>query len=457
MEETSLDTLLTIKQENEFQDIQYCIRILERIFSENRRDLLDRFVTKITPVFYYADDEFRKQIILTLYSLTRNFDDATVKLLLTNSVIGNLVLLHRLLENGQLMQSNDLTKLHIIWDMQYLHDEDVLRVYPFNSTLTLNIQNQISVVNDEQILSRIIESAEVLFHEGFIKRNRDSILSFYNIYSASNSPKNKLKAELINAMLEEKIDLLASLMAKLGIDDLSRENMINKYEEIYKSLLSFRLPIYFEADNLIVKDNTTNDNFYFLIYTDMQGNISILFPYKSTDSRTIQKVFDPHTNSFLLPKGRIGKLSIEEVHSFSKIGTVKHVDDSKVKAVKDLYETQMEDMIRQILKDYNRTADSPAERIDVLPLKIQISGPDDLRNAGFILKGRNRRVNLKEFGANLLKAIELPIDIIFFIYNGTVEDEPIEHLIKRSNEKRTMYCVLDAYDFARLLVAYEKI
>ena len=118
-------------------------------------------------------------------------------------------------------------------------------------------------------------------------------------------------------------------------------------------------------------------------------------------------------------------------------------------------ENDIEKAIRYILRDCNQTSHSPIEIVDIYELKLKVNGDDDIRNAGFIIKGRSyEKVSLNSVATAIIKAINSPIEIIFVIHVGNLQDEVLFHLEKLCNKSQKMYCIIDAYDLARLLKAY---
>jgi len=123
--------------------------------------------------------------------------------------------------------------------------------------------------------------------------------------------------------------------------------------------------------------------------------------------------------------------------------------------VRAMRETEIEDKIRNILKDENRTADSPTEKADIITLKLKVNSKNDLRNAAFILKGKSyRKVTMDSISTNLLKATDLQVDLVFLVYTGKLLDEPLTYFIKLCNQNKKMYCIIDSRDLTRLLKAY---
>lgn len=450
----SIETLLAIRNENDFRELHYCNSILERIFKENRVDLLPPFFNKIVNVFYFSDLQFRQRIISQLYEGTRILSDSLLGNMLSDSVVGNLVLLHNILKRSPIINGNNLSILTPLWNMRYLHDSSVLPLYPFEHKFILDVESSPRQY-DKVILEKVIDTLETLFDFRLVKRSKDTSQSFLLLYSSIDSASFRFKAEILKALLNANSDTFLYHLAKLGVTVSVIEGLVEEYENVYRAMKSVRLPIYFDALNLQMAGELVNDNAFPLIVEDNEGKKKIIFPYQACDSKTVQGIYDPLLGDYIIPKGRFGKLFMEEIHSFAKVAAIDNVTPSKLDKVKQMTEVEMEEKLRFILKDENSTADSPAERTDIFAFKIRISGTKDLRDAAFILKGRGYpKVTLNKISTNLLKAISLPADLIVVVHVGSIEDEPLEHLKNLCNDKHKMFCVIQATDFARLLEAF---
>ena len=181
-------------------------------------------------------------------------------------------------------------------------------------------------------------------------------------------------------------------------------------------------------------------------------------PFDKIDASQIQKVYDLDTENFVTPRGRIGKLLLYDVFSFRRARKVTRVSEEQISFVRKLRESEIERKIREILQDQNITTHSPVEKVDVYTLKLCVNNENDLRDVGMILKGRGYpKVNLDSVASNILKAIDLPIHIVFLIHTGVLDDVAKEKFINQCNRAKKMYCVVDAEDLTRLLMAYNKV
>ena len=133
------------------------------------------------------------------------------------------------------------------------------------------------------------------------------------------------------------------------------------------------------------------------------------------------------------------------------------MSEEQISFARELHETEIEQKIREILHDQNITTHSPVDIVDVYTLKLYVNNENDLRDVGMILKGREYpKVNLDSVASNILKAIDLPVHIIFLIHTGILDDVAREKFVNQCNRAKKMYCVVDSEDLTRLLIAYNK-
>lgn len=154
------------------------------------------------------------------------------------------------------------------------------------------------------------------------------------------------------------------------------------------------------------------------------GDAGLLMPFEEIAPNHVQKVYDLETADFVTPKKRIGKILLHDVFSFRRGQQVVDVTGEQVDLAKSLYEIEIEKKIREILQDQNITSHSPAEKMDVYTMKLHINNEKDLRDVGMILKGRGYpTINLDSIASNILKAVDLPVHIVFLVHTGILLDE----------------------------------
>jgi len=452
----SLESLLKSHYEEDFADPKLCEEVILQIFRERSLSFLTNALQKMTYAFYLAEQEYRKNIINLLFANTKTMELESLENLCANTVIGNILLLHHLLERYPVVNNDNAIKILSLAAMKYFKDSSVLKLYPFGSRFHLDIDEHIKDLYDNNTLTRILDIIEILYLNGMIYFKRDSIISLLNLYKTSTHALYKLKSEVIDSLLNCKVEIFIAHISKFVKDIKTKLDIQRNYVKIYDEMHRLGIPVYFTIKNIRFNDIVFNDNFYFMLYENKEGLQELICPYEQTEADQVQKIFDIEIEDFVVPKGRYGKLLLEEIHSFAFVKRIKKASDEELKLVRSLRESEIEQKLRSILKDLNITADSPAEEADILTLKLFVNNENDLRNAAFILKGRGYpKVSLNDVSTNLLKATDLPVDITFFVYTGDIQDEPLKYLIKLCDLNRKMYCVMDRMDLARLLIAYD--
>jgi len=181
-------------------------------------------------------------------------------------------------------------------------------------------------------------------------------------------------------------------------------------------------------------------------------------PFDEVDSAIVQKIFDLDNHMFVTPFGRIGKLQLSDIFSFKKIRGITSVSDEMIGICKNLSENEIGEKIRDILHDQNITAHSPAELTDIYIQKLFLNNEADLRDAAIILKGKGYpKITLTHVASNILKAVDLPVQVVMLVHTGILLDIPREKFTTQCERAKKMYSIIDATDLTRLLVAYDKL
>ena len=454
--ETSLDVLVHTLSEQDFFEYDCCEKVLSRIFAENRIDLLNAVLKKLSFAFFVKDEEFRAHILNTLLKYAKKMNIEAHVNAFQDNVPGNLFLLGYTARFLSPITVHNFKRLKMFLHCPYIMDEDVLNLYPLQDKivldLTTNLQNQIS----QRSLIRLVKILELLFQCKIIQESKESVISFYHLYGAISQSPYTLKHEIIESLLNKKIQTLLKHVNKITSMNIDK-NCLNAEVVMFsfKVLRNLRIPVYWHLENVRFNGEYINDNFFITLYKDASGSLHIFWPYDKISASEIKSVLDIRSGSFVIPSQRYGKLLLEQIYSFNEVAKVKNVSEEEINLVKNMTEKEMERAIRHILRDCNETAHSPIEVVDIYELKLHVNGIDDVRNAGFILKGRSyHNITLNTIATNIIKAVDSPVDIIFIIYVGKLQDEVLTHLERLCQQTNKMYCVIDSNDLARLLKAY---
>lgn len=153
-------------------------------------------------------------------------------------------------------------------------------------------------------------------------------------------------------------------------------------------------------------------------------------------------------------------INIQDIDQFSEVISIPNtsINQTILSNVRNLDEKkEMEQSIREILFDPNETAHGPTEIADILTTHINVRGKKLL--AAFVLKGKSyKKVSSKTVTHQFAKLRQLPrLGMIVFGAVGNIQDDAQRDFIQSAIDIQCDYLIIDAVDWARLLIAYEKI
>lgn len=458
--ELSIETILSMITEIEMKDITFCKEIVERALKERKESAIMCLFEKLSETFIFHKGNFRQEFLVAMYTALGKLSLENVIDIGKDSIVGNVIALHHFVRKHKIIQTEDLEIVPLLKKLKFLMD-------PFMIELLSERRDFLLLDLDETIVKKmstneIEKSASLLewfFANGLVAKNKETILGMYMLYINSKSPGYKFKSHIISSFLEERIDVLEHYLRIMGKQIKSKEDIIRNYSELYSLFRKILLPVFFSIKNLKFNNVLYNGNFFPLRILNSKGEESLLFPFKQVNLMSVQKIFDLKSGVYVTPKERMGKIVLSEVFSFRKVVKITRKSaEEQVSKVKPFSEVSLEKKIREILKDQNITPHGPAEKADIFTISLLINNENDLRNSAFILKGKGYpTVNLNSVASNILKAVDLPVEIIFFVYTGKLLDEALEKIINQSNLTRKMYCILGPVELARLFIAYEKL
>jgi hypothetical protein len=147
-------------------------------------------------------------------------------------------------------------------------------------------------------------------------------------------------------MRARKISMFLSLVNKIYKEARDETSLIRFSTELFQLLLRCGVPVYFDINNVILdSDKIYNDNFSFTKFLDYSGEEKLLMPYNQIEAREIQQIFDLDTETFVTPKKRAGKISLQKIYSFRKIGEIADALIEQIEIVKQLSEDEIEEKI----------------------------------------------------------------------------------------------------------------
>jgi hypothetical protein len=453
-----LESLVSTVSEDDLRDVEFCKELIRRAFEIGAKQTITLLFEKMSRAFIFADAKYRQELIEDTYSAMRPLELADSIEIGRYSVFGNVVVLYSFMKRYTVVTSERLELVAALSELSFIKDPFTLELLPSGGKLILEIDERAKQLNKPPEIEKSIEICELLFMGEKIVESRDTVEAMLRLYEASQMPDRKFKADILSSLLLKNPQIFLYCMQKMGKAFRDEQDIIHSYSEIFDLLQSLSLPVFFDFARVRFTDKVYNDNSYFARLLRKSGIEELLWAFEDEDSGDIQKVYDLRTEGFVTPKGRSGKVLLHEVFSFKKAQEITDVSTEKIMAVKTLYETEIEEKIRDILRDQNITAHSPAEKVDVLEWKSYINNERDLRNVGFILKGRGfPKLSLDKVAHNIVKAVDLPVDIVFLVFTGDIFDEALAQFINLTTMAKKMYCVIDSRDLARLLVAYGKL
>ena len=454
----SLNVILSIVSEEDLKNLGFCKQLLKRAFQERNNVVIKSLLGKISSVFVFSDEDYRKEIVEYVYNLVHSLRVENLFNLGKESILGNVLIIYYLVKEISPLTSEKIETFVKLSELKYIKDSLTLELIPTTDVIIVNLDEKAGSINKSSEIEKCIEICELLFANGTIARTIDTVTGMQILYKNASKPELKFKGDIITSLIEKKLDVFLSLVKKALKEVNDKEDLIEYYDKIYDLLLRAGIPVFFDFEKIYIDfDSLYNGNFYFAKVLDKLGNIDLILPFDKIGANQIQKVYDLDTGNFVTPRGRIGKILLHDVFSFRRIREVTQVPEEQISFVRELRETKIELKIREILHDQNITTHSPVEKVDVYTLKLYINNENDLRDVGMILKGRGYpKVNLDSVASNILKAIDLPVHIIFLVHTGILDDVAKEKFISQCNRAKKMYCVVDSEDLARLLIAYEK-
>lgn len=444
--------------ERDFKDITFCKRLIRRAFQERDLKSIRSLLDKISAVFIFSTEKFRKGIVEYVYSEVNSWPFETIFDICKESVLGNVVMIYYFVKKVCVITPERLEMFVVLSRLNHIKDPLTFDFIHTKEVLILDLDERVKSLVKVSTIEEAIEVCELFFINGRLEKSKDTISGMLLLYEKSKRAEQKFKGNIISALLSKRLDLFLSLVKKIYKDVENKNGLFKHYLEIYDLLIRVGVPVFFDFNNFRLDfDKFYNDNFYFARLLDKSGNEHLLFPFEQIDAVQVQQMFDIETEAFVTPMGRIGKIILHGVYSFRKVREIAEVSREQVEIAKRMSEDEIEEKIREILQDQNITAHSPAEKTDVYEHKLFVNNENDLRDVGIIIKGRGYpKITLRDVASNILKAVDLPVQIIFLIHTGILLDEGREKFSNQCDRAKKMRCVVDPIDLTKLLIAYNK-
>lgn len=413
---------------------------------------------KISAVFIFSTEEFRKEIVEHVYSEVNSCRFEEIFDICKESVLGNVVIIYYFVKKVGVITLERLEMFVALSKLDYIEDPLTFDFIPTKEVLILDLNERVKSLIKVSTIEKAIEVCELFFINRRLEKSKDTISGMLLLYENSKRAEQKFKGNMISALLNKRLDMFLRLVKKIHKDVEDKNGLIKHCIEIYDLLIRVGVPVFFDFNNFRFEfDKFYNGNFYFARLLDKSGNERLLFPFEQIDAAQVQQVFDLETEAFVTPIGRIGKILLHSVYSFRKVREIAEVTKEQVEITRRMSEDKIEEKIREILQDQNITSHGPAEKTDVYEHKLFVNNENDLRDVGIIVKGRGYpKISLRDVASNILKAVDLPVQIVFLIHTGILFDEAREKFTNQCDRAKKMRCVVDPIDLTKLLVAYNK-
>ena len=153
-------------------------------------------------------------------------------------------------------------------------------------------------------------------------------------------------------------------------------------------------------------------------------------------------------------------IKIHEIDEFSEVIVIPNatISEAILTKIRNLDEvSEIERFIREILYDPNETPHGPTEIADILTSHVHVRG--DKRLTAFVLKGKSfTRVSSRYVTHQFAKLRQIPeLGLIVFGAVGNIQDDAQRDFMQTATDTGCDYLIIDAQDWARLFIAYEKI
>lgn len=444
--------------ENDFRDMEFCKRLIGRAILEKNLEAIRNLLDKISSVFVFSTDEFRKGMVDFAYSELKSWSFKEIVEIGKESILGNVLVLCYTFKKIGVITSEKITILAELLQLVHVEDPLTFEYIPIEGRLILDLNETVEPSTKTSTIEKAVEACELLFINGRLEKSKDTVSGMLVLYENSRRSEHKFKGRIVASLLNKRLDSFIAHLKKIckGIDNESQ--LVANYAIVYDFLVRAAVPIFFDLNSFKFEfDSFYNDNLYFARLLDKSGNEHLLMPFDTINSMEVQKIFDIENKVFVTPTGRIGKIVVRDIYSFRKIRELLEVTDEQLQITRQMSEDEIGKRIRQILHDQNITSHSPAERADIYLHKLLVNNENDLRDAAIIIKGKGYpKITLGDIASNLVKAVDLPVQVVFLVYTGILLDEPREKFTNQCERAKKMHCIIEVVDLTKLLLAYNK-
>lgn len=429
------------------------IKLLERSSDLN---MLETAFRKANGLAWELDmNKLNEGPLKHLKELLSKYDTNTLFEICRNSFLGNLFWIFRLLDDTEgIINSKNLACLEKIPKLKFI--DEIMFIKPnFGKRFFVKI-DEIDSCQGCQV--ETLNGLRFLFYADLVELEESFINSFSLLLRKSENPKDRAVLKIVEILKSKNEQLLLNeYQALFGEHPKSVEDL--NLKELYEKLLELGCPVFFEDKKLRFNGVVYNGNFFPMKFTDKTGKIRILGPFEQIELGEVAKLQDPIKGDWFTPIGRLGKILIEEIYSFSKMKTVRRAEKEEISKIEELSENEIEEKLRCILGEPGITEHTPLEIADFISLKIKINNDEDLRNCAIIIKklSGKKQITLKDVANQIIKAVNSHSEIIMLVHVAPLADDVTENFTDLCKKLNKMYCMVNKSDLARLFKAYNLI
>jgi len=152
-----------------------------------------------------------------------------------------------------------------------------------------------------------------------------------------------------------------------------------------------------------------------------------------------------------------------EIHEIDEFSEISNTPDTAINVkilsnIRKLDEkTEMERFVREIIHDPNETPHGPTEITDIMTSHVHVRG--NKRLTAFVLKGKSfQKVSSKKVTHQFAKLRQIPhLNLMVFGAVGNIQDDAQKDFLQIAIDAGCDYLIIDAQDWARLFITYEKV
>lgn len=452
------DTILELLRDEDFNDIALFESVASKVIKSGDKNAVKLLFNKMRFSFLSNGDDYRTKVLQTLSIALSEVPLSILNSVCYDNLVGNYLFLYILLKKFPIIDKNSAHEfIENIPNLEHLQEVCIFG-FPYQEQIMLQLDERAQTIFSPEEFEKLSFVCNFLFQIDLLQKSRDTVEGYQYLYENMPKAEYSLRANMISCMLQNDPNKFFAILKMLGGPTINCEQqIIDNYFELWSLLEKSLLPIYFSVDNLRYNDVLFNGNFYFLKYLGCDGVERILFPFSQTNLSGIGKVYDPISKIFFTPKEGHGPITLRDVYSFRAVENIEKPTLEAITATKSMSEDQIDEKIRLILDDPNRTHHSPVEVADVLTQYLHVNNTNDLRWAGFITKGVSFKcVHFQDIAHQIVKACFSPIQVIFLVFVNRIDDEAQTYFIKECQQHGKSYCIIDCSALARLFMAYNE-